>query len=262
MRSNGAPTRFAIVADLRTGSTLLSTSLDQHPGIRCRGELLHPDDLPDNQLPGIRRKELAPNQLLEAAFAVSRESAIGFRAMVFRPDPAQQPDWAGFWDELRAWKEVRVLFLERRDRLAQYASLCIAQQTGKFHPPPGDPTLRPENRPRLHIDPQAFRSWADERQQLRARRKAQLQGVPLLDLAYEELAANWDATLQAIQQFLCVEARTLRPAKERQEQRPLELVIANYDELRRVADRLPPGQNPRSTQDPTEYFLAEDLGRG
>ncbi|WP_166805052.1 sulfotransferase [Nitrosococcus wardiae] len=239
MCSTGIPLPFAIVADLRTGSTLLSSSLNKHPQICCRGELLHPNDLPDNQLSRVRRHDLNASELLQAAFDVACVRAAGFRAMIFRPDPQEQPQWAAFWDRLAIWKSLRVLFLKRRDPLAQYASLCIAQQTGQFHPAAGDPILSAEHRPRLQIDPDAFRTWAEQRHQLRSHRKAQLQGVPILDLSYEELVSQWDFTMQQIQRFLGVDIRPLAQAKQKQEQRPLRSVIRNYEQVRGIADHLP-----------------------
>lgn len=220
------------------GSTLLSSSLDEHPQIRCRGELLHPDDLPDNQLPGVRRHDLDSAQLLQAAFDVAHARAVGFRAMIFRPDLHQQPQWATFWDHLPTRDNLRVLFLERRDPLAQYASLCIAHQTGKFHPAAGDPILNTEQRPRIEIDPAAFRAWAEERHQLRTRRRIQLRDVPGMELSYEELVSRWEPTTRRVQQFLGVEERPLAQAKQKQEQRPLHLVIRNYEQVRRIADQL------------------------
>ena len=225
---------FVIIADLRTGSTLLSTSLNMHPRIRCYGELFHPDTFPDNQLDGRDRFTLSGREVVCEAFSAGGAEAAGFRAMVFLPMDSQ-PQWADSWDELSNRDDLRVIYLTRRDELAQYASILVAQQTRVWHPSPDDPVLRPENRPRITIDPQAFRRWTDERAALFAERRRQLRGKRSLDLDYETLVSEWPSAIRNVQGFLDSDPIALEPAKQKQEKRALSDVVANYDELRAAA---------------------------
>ena len=222
---------FVIVADLRTGSTLLSTSLNNHPQIRCYGELFHPETFPDNQLDGCDRFTLTGRDVVREAFAANGATAAGFRAMIFLPMPAQ-PQWADSWGALVDRDDLRVIYLLRRDELAQYASIAIADRTRIWHPSPDDPVLRPENRPTITIDPQEFRDWSQQRAALLNQRREQLRGKPSLDLTYETLVSEWPAAIRTVQEFLGVEPVSLQPAKQKQEKRPLSEVVANYDELR------------------------------
>ena len=222
---------FVIVADLRTGSTLLSTSLNTHPRIRCYGELFHPETFPDNGLEQHDRFQLSGRDVVRHAFSAPGVAAAGFRAMVFLP-MSSQPHWADSWDALRERNDTRVIWLDRRDKLAQYASILVAQQTRVWHPSPDDPVLRPENRPTIEIDPQQLREWTDERSALFAQRREQLRGKSSLDLDYETLVSEWPAVIRRVQEFLDVEPLPLEPAKHKQEKRPLSEVIANYNELR------------------------------
>ena len=223
-------TPFIIVADLRTGSTLLHSSLDGHPDVRCYGELFHPDDLPDNQLPDRRRHDLTGGEVIRRAFAVEGVRAAGFRAMIFLPLPSE-PQWADAWECLRSLSDLHVIYLTRRDRLAQYASMVVAQQTGAWHPSSHDPILKPENRPQITIDPEQYRRWIDEREQIWTQRRTQLAGKPSLELDYETLTGQWPETTARVQEFLGVPCVPLQPAKQKQETRPLSEVIANYEEL-------------------------------
>lgn len=220
---------FVIVADVRTGSTLLSTSLDAHPEIRCYGELFHGLDLPDNQLDSICRHDLAAGQLIAAAFSAEAR-AVGFRAMLFLP-PATHPQWAGVWEHLGGWPDLRVIWLARRDRLSQYASMLVAQQTAVYHPYDNDPLLRPENRPTITVDPEAFRQWVRQRDRLSAVRRRQLAARPGLELDYEALTGDWADSIGQVQQFLGVAPLPLTQGKRKQETRPLAEVIENYHEL-------------------------------
>lgn len=221
---------FIIVADLRTGSTLLSTTLDRHPEIRCYGELFHPRDLPDNQIPGQDRHRASGEAVIERALGAANVHATGFRAMVFLPLPTQS-QWADAWDCLRRMEDLHVICLTRENRLAQYASVQIAHRTGAYHPPPGDPLLRARHRPTLRVDPGEFRSWMRERDDLYAKRRSLLEGKPLLELTYEELVRNWEAATRGVQEFLGAPPIRLRPAKQKQESRPLSEVIINYDQV-------------------------------
>jgi LPS sulfotransferase NodH len=224
-------TPFAIVADLRTGSTLLSSSLDRHPDVRCFGELLHPADLADNVPEGADRHGSSGRALVGRVFASPGVAAAGFRAMVFLPLP-EQPRWADAWDELAATPGLRVIYLVRRDVVAQYASLLVAARLGAYHPAPGDPALTPANRPTLRLERDELLAWAQERARLLELRRAQLAGKTALELTYEQLAGDWPDAIARAQAFLGVTPLPLAPAKEKQERRALREVVANYDELR------------------------------
>ena len=228
-------TPFVILADLRTGSTLLSSTLDRHPEVTCWGELLHTQDFPDNCPPGADRHALDGRSLVRRAFSSRAgrlaSSARGFRAMVGQPEPTE-PQWSSAWDELAATPGLRVIELRREDRLAQFASLRVAAQTGIYHHSPGDPVLTPDERPRFEVDPEELLAWAQERDALFAQRRAQLGRRPFLVLTYEQLTQHWPHAMARVQHFLGVAAHALQPAKQKQETRPLAQVILNYEQAR------------------------------
>lgn len=224
---------FVIIADMRTGSTLLHSSLDAHPEVRCLGELLHTSVLPDNVPPGIDprlRGEMCGRDLVARAFDVKAVKAAGFRAMIFLPSE-EQARWQDAWNALAANKDLRVIYLTRRDQLAQYASLLVARQTGAYHPSADDPVLQPNARPRIHVDAAEFRRWRRERDELFDVRRARLEGKPSLEIDYERLTNDWDGTIGAAQEFLGVARIALGQVKQKQERRPLSEVIVNYDQL-------------------------------
>ena len=223
-------TRFIIVADVRTGSTLLSASLNRHPQIKCYGELFHAQVFADNVPAGCERTKLSGSALIEHTFASSLGAAVGFRAMTFLPGP-EQPQWADSWDYLTQLPMLRVIYLVRENRLAQYASLLIAQQTGVFHPYDNDPLLRVEQRPQIEVEPHAFQAWVAERDRLMEQRRAQLAQHAALDMGYEQLTQAWEPTLNSVQDFLGVKLHSVEQAKKKQERRPLASVIENYAQV-------------------------------
>lgn len=227
---------------MRTGSTLLAASLNRHPQVRCYGELFHSEDLPDNDIEGFDRSDATAKGILERAMMQAPGvracapgiRACGFKAMIFLPLSGSRR-WADAWRRLREVPGLRVIFLTRRDRLAQYASLEVVRHTGVFHPYDNDSVYRPENRPTITIDPDELRSWVRERDAQMRRRREILRGVPALDLDYETLTERWERSTTCIQRFLGVDVEPLEQQKQKQEGRPLAEVIANYAEL---ADRL------------------------
>jgi LPS sulfotransferase NodH len=221
---------FAIVADLRTGSTLLSTSLDRHPQVRCYGELFHPQDLPDNRIGGLDRARASAGAILRAALCSGRRRTRGFKAMSFLPLRTERR-WRDAWGRLRALPGLRVLWLTRRNRLAQYTSLEVARRTGVFHPHDHDRLYAAEHRPTVTLDPAEFRAWVEERDALLAWRRRQLDGLPALELDYEALTEDWHRSLERVQAFLEVDVLPIAPMKRKQESRPLAKVIRNYEEL-------------------------------
>jgi LPS sulfotransferase NodH len=233
------PHPFVIVCDLRTGSTLLSTSLDRHPQIRCRGELLHSDDHADNGFDGIDRHALTGRQLVAAALTPPPGCAAGFRAMVHQPDTEARPQWRDAWTTLATWPRLRVIVLHRKDVLAQYASYRVAERIGAFHPPPDADVLEPDRRPIVHVDEQALNEWAQQRSELYRRRCTELAGHARLETTYEALARHWDTEMLRIQRFLGVVPQHLTQGKAKQERRPLSQVVSNYARLRQRSDRTP-----------------------
>lgn len=230
------PVRFVIVADLRTGSTLLGSTLNRHPGIRCRGEIFHPDDFPDNGVPGADRRRLTAAELLRAALEPEsgRHRAIGFRAMIFLPQPPC-PRWLDAWARLAELDDLRVIYLRRENRLAQYVSVRVAQRLGIYHPAPGRELPTPERRPTIRVAPRAIGRWVRERERLEALRRRQLAGRRSLEVQYSELVEDWATTIGRVERFLAVEPLPLRPAKQKQETRPLSSVVENYAEAAAAA---------------------------
>lgn len=150
--------------------------------------------------------------------------------MIFLPLPSAAR-WADAWRRIGELPGLRVIYLTRRDRLAQYASLEVVRHTGLFHPHDNARVYRPENRPVITIDPDEFRCWVRERDAQMRQRREVLRGVPAVELDYETLTEQWERSTTCIQQFLEVGVQPLKQQKKKQEGRPLAEVISNYAEL-------------------------------
>ncbi|MFZ0390606.1 MAG: sulfotransferase, partial [Calditrichia bacterium] len=216
---------FVIVADMRTGSTMLAHSLNRHPQIRCLGEIFHQQDFTDNQLSEANRHRLPPGKILQHIFRSRKNiKAAGFRAMIFLPEKSR-PHWISAWQRLREQKNLKVIYLKRGNKLAWYASVQISQKLNRYHPSQNDPVLKPANRPSLQISPGVFDNWVRRRELLYNRRRKQLRGHPSLEVRYENLTADWKAQFGRIQRFLGVAPKQIPDAKYKQEKRPLNDIV-------------------------------------
>ncbi|GIX04635.1 MAG: hypothetical protein KatS3mg114_0504 [Planctomycetaceae bacterium] len=218
LRAPRRPTRFVVLSQPRTGSSLLCGSIRWHPQILMHGELLNPHyrhDLPSDD--GARR--------FRAAMAVATHDAVGCKLHACQPDPGSEL-WESAWDELFADPTIKVVHLARQDTLAQLASWKIAAQLDRW----GDQTDVRE-RPVIRIDPAElawFRRWNALAYQVRL---ARLKRHPLLPVTYEALRDRWVETVERVLQFLGVEPSPLDRCATQNEKRPLHEVISNYHDL-------------------------------
>lgn len=159
--------------------------------------------------------------------------ACGFKLGLEHP-PEGHESWSSAWDWLAERKDIRVIWLTRPNWLAQSISGIIAAQTKQWHA--DDPLLRPENRPRIRIDPeQAARAYRRHSERLE-RVRERFAGHPSLDVTYEELIGDWIGTTAGVQRFLNVPMVSLPQKTVRGERRPVEDVTENYAELTVAAE--------------------------
>lgn len=120
------PCLFVILCQPRTLSSLLNTSLRQHPEIYLHREILNhrqPHDLPDE---GTQRRHVA--------LARETHRAVGCNLHAFQPDRGWVgwPKWETAWRALADDRDIKVVHLQRLDTLAQMASWKIASLLGRW----------------------------------------------------------------------------------------------------------------------------------
>lgn len=216
--------RFVILAQPRTGSHLLKTSLEAHPQISCAGEILNHRQA---------ESRLGPPE--DGALRLMQTLATGNRQAVGCVLHACQPDrqwprwrrWESAWPALASDPSIRVIVLRRMQALAQLASWKIAEQTDHWV----DQSPFADQRPTVRFDQDElrwFRRWNDALYQWRL---SGLSQHPVLEVLYEDLIVDWDRVVRGLQLFLGVEPQSLPQATSKQETRPLAEVIENFSEL-------------------------------
>lgn len=216
-QEDAEPTRFIVLAQPRTGSTLLIASLNRHPEIQTRGEVLnagHCIPLPDDGRERVRA----------AWERIGPCSAAGFKVLAFQPWDNDPEQWATGWDEIAGDPFVKVIVLRREDQLAQFASWKVANTIGRWK------EQQQENRPVIDVSPDELRWFKQWNDQLLAERLRRLDLHDKIEVTYEQLTDNWQPTMERVQQFLGVPVVEMQQATTKQEPRPLDEVIQNLDQ--------------------------------
>lgn len=218
---------FVICSDLRTGSHMLATALHGHAQLRVAGEVLVrperfglPRPSPGERRPTYERRLLQTVWQRFDGCIMHRRHVRGLRYIARRP-------------------EIQVLFLRRENWLLQFASERLAQRTGVWHvaEPQRDYlsddglSERLAAPPTVRLSPAECRRFRDETAERERRALELLHRHSLRRVSYEELTADWEATLAGVQEFLGVAQQRLEPATQRQELRRLSEVIENLAEL-------------------------------
>ena len=220
-QSPALPVRFVVLCQPRTGSTLLNAAIRQHPDIEMHGEILnhrYPHRLPQD---GYQR--------LRAALSISTHPAVGCNLHAFQPDRVWDGwrRWESVWQALADDRSIKVVHLQRRDTLAQMASWKIAHLLNRWGRQ--DDII---DRPTVEISPDEYRWFRDWNRSVMEWRLSHLREHQILPITYESMCSDWEPTLAKIQAFIGVRCLPLEKVTIRNESRPLNEIIENYDELR------------------------------
>ncbi|KAA3448413.1 nodulation protein NodH [Mesorhizobium sp. SARCC-RB16n] len=230
-----APGPFVILAMPRTGTHYLEELLNEHPNVLSNGELLNTYDVnwaDKGRLLGSDR------ELLELAYlrfpnptdkAVTR---VGCK--INEPQFHERPS---FFAELARWPGLKVILLVRENTLESLRSLTQARQTRQWLKFSSDNDAAPSVKlPAACCE--AYFKTADDFHNRVARSFA---STDLHVAEYETLLREPSACLAKIWEFLGVAA--FGPSGtanlKRQEARPLDQTIENFEELRRHFARGP-----------------------
>jgi LPS sulfotransferase NodH len=139
--------KFVVVGVQRSGTTLVTTSLDSHPDVCCAGELFkmrRPRRGVDVRDGGYRSyinsalhlkiadrlvRPCLVRHYLDRFFAQSSFRAIGFKLMRNHLHPGQFPMVTPYLIE----RQTSVIHIVRENVLKTYISRLMAQRSGRFH---------------------------------------------------------------------------------------------------------------------------------
>ncbi|MEI9401913.1 sulfotransferase [Mesorhizobium argentiipisi] len=224
-----SPGPFVILAMPRTGTHYLEEMLNEHPQVLSNGELLNTYDtnwLDKDRLTGGDRALLELAYLRYPNQTHKKLTRVGCKI-----NEPQFHDRPGFFAELARWPDLKVILLVRRNTLESLRSLTQARQTRQWLKFSSDNDAAPSIKLTVACCEAYFKA-ADDFHNRVARSFA---STDLHVAEYETLLREPSACLAKIWEFLGVAA--FGPSGtanlKRQEARPLDQTIENFEELRR-----------------------------
>lgn len=230
-------TRFVCVAGSRTGSTLLTRSLAEHPGVRVYGEILRNYDCFADYVHEFRgAEELFQTQ--PSAFLDSRVfrkyppsvEAVGFK-LLYLHAPREHSWGDEVWRYLLAQPQLNIVHLKRENLLQGYISKMVARLSNEWIKY-GTSTAQQD---KLTVDLDDMVKFFTWRRKTEADFDQRFAAFPILQVLYESLANDFDAEMARIQRFLGLEPVAVEQGTKQRASKPMSEQIANYDE---VAERL------------------------
>ncbi len=214
-------TPFLILTEARSGSTLLTRTLQSHPHVTARGEVLNainPEYVEDDHVENVRRVYIPYPRHVQA---------VGFKLFYTHNDDGRHEAWKWLRTQYPA---LKIIHLTRENRLRRYVSLMISVQTQKWVRA-AHSTARSQQAIQVHIDVQ---KWHEQMRSVNAARDTAVsffEGHDMLSVTYADLTKNWSETTKRIQTFLGVAPRTLKQRTIKQNPYRLSELITNYDEV-------------------------------
>jgi hypothetical protein len=219
--------KYVISCAARSGSTMLVQLLRSHPDVLSHGEVFAADSIGmlDGRYAALRRDDPSLSQRLfdyrrgqpepfvyDVVYDSQGRKAVGFK---FKTDEAFSPAWADIRAIVARDIDIKVIFLRRRDMLAQY----VSHEAVLRH---NVPTLvvHPAARERLRIKPfkisiPALLEYVDDvarRERLAAETYAD---HPSMHVDYEDLVLEEHSVRRTLTDFLEIPPFTLSTPSQR-----------------------------------------------
>jgi LPS sulfotransferase NodH len=230
---------FMIIGDARTGTTMLRHMLNQHPEVKCAGELISNDVETVFRRRWMRLSIPFRARLIACpAFKKLRirwflwrnrsQRVVGFKALYDQIPSALEPTLLDKID--------RFILILRRDRVRRALSLMKARRDGAWNLVKGTQREPPKSTPiTVQFDELSADILRSEQEDAYWTEWIRKRGRKASIVVYEELVGDRISVLGAILHSLELErgdAAGLEPATIRMsEPAPLKELIANYDEL-------------------------------
>ncbi len=211
-------TRFIVLSRARTGSNLLISLLDSHPGIDAQGEIV-------KRLAGREADAVISRIFGEQPFFTK---ATGFKIFYYHP---LDDDSGRIWERLELDRDLAVIHLRRRNVLRAVVSRAIAEQRNVWLDLADAPSVGAGaksvaiSRTELEATFRQTRAWEADGDLRFANHR-------VLPVYYEDLVADTDATFSTVTDFLGVRFKRPWSGMQRQNPEPLRELLVGYDELR------------------------------
>lgn len=178
-------TRFVVLSEARSGTSLLTDTLNSHPEITCHGEIFHPDPASHlrGNLAGWSANEVMTLRKDEASYIEAAFNQVGVKAAGFKMWRSQNE--RACLQLLQSETCCKIIY-ERENKLAQFSSRILAQTMDVWKRPKGD-TSPLGTVPLLDFSEREFHVFLDYQRSLFDFYRSSVRG-PVLELTYREIA--------------------------------------------------------------------------
>ncbi|MFZ2900379.1 MAG: sulfotransferase [Saprospiraceae bacterium] len=258
------PTRFVIISNIRTGSTMLQNLINSHPNARCFSELFHRHkDSIAFGIEGYKRRGANP-----AYVQFRNENPVGFLEQnIFKGHPKNiyavgfkllytqcrqgfqfwegeeyaywwhnvgiEPKWETgkrcVWEYL-ASEKIRIIHLTRNNFLESKVSSLVAQETGKWSMITTRESIG-KGFKKVYLNPKEILNDLKAEGYFREETRQRFKDNSLLETTYEALTENREEELIKIQTFLNLPQKKMNSPTKKQAKYSLQEVVENYDEI-------------------------------
>ncbi|MEM6775056.1 MAG: hypothetical protein AAF640_09420 [Pseudomonadota bacterium] len=212
-------TRFVIFSRARSGSTLLVDLMNSSPDLFCDGELFV-------------ERPLFPREFIRSRAAVRRESVFGFKLLSYQMFQVLPERYRfSFLPWLSQNQGYRIIYLRRRDTLAQEVSNVLAHQRKLFQHRSGRGDEAPKTQ---ELDITRLMGWLGGNLRYAEYENQVLENLDHLSLIYEDDLLDGQRHQQTLNQaldYLELDPCEARTSLEKISVRPLRESLSNYEEL-------------------------------
>ncbi|RAK57146.1 glycoside hydrolase family 99-like domain-containing protein [Phenylobacterium deserti] len=232
--------KFIVIGAPRTGSTLIQTTLDQHPDIRAYGELFHwvaSEREGDHAMitpSGRRAYQPDAEDALDFLWAnvwnaeVSSARAVGFK--LFNEHVATEGTRDLFARLKSDVPDLKVVYVWRDNLMDVLVSRRMAESTGEWVRRVGASAV-PDERRQITILPDEAEDFFRAHEQTKAFFDSYVADMSAIRVRYSDFAASFESQSKALYEFLGVSPRPVTPAIRKQLARSSREIVANWDDL-------------------------------
>ncbi len=229
-------TKFIIISRGRSGTNFLRGMLNSHHQIVSFGEIFRKFGNIGWTLTGYHTNkhqnaliQTNPIRFIEKYIfrkTPIRTKAIGFKIFYYH---AQNSEWKCVWKHLQTMKNLHVIHLTRKNRLATYLSTYTALKTDVW-------SVKSNNKVTTHepvrVEYEDCLEFFEKTEALENHANLFFKNSKTIEVAYEELSANPDEEMTRILNFLGIDQEDVKPDSYKQNVKPLADGIENYAELK------------------------------
>jgi len=246
MKENSKKDFFIFTAP-RSGSTVLTQTLDKHPQIFCAGELFHPSDkiyhsewhfpfIGKKKKKGFSRKIFSVVNYIKGYFSGvthlkkfystrDEKNIRGFKLMI-----GHTKDFPTVWKYLQS-QNLKVIVLIRQNTFREALSSFRARKIGVFHSQEGLAIAEKK----VGVDAALLKKRVDELEVLKSNILKLSEGTDRIIITYEDFE-NWQLMLNKLFDFLDVEKIDMQPELRKTSAANWRAGVENYKEVEKMME--------------------------